>query len=207
MSSGFWMIILVHLLGCMSPGPDFIVVVKNTLNHDRTLALYTVLGVSLGILMHSTYCALGLGIVLLKWPPVFTVLKVLGAVYLFYMGLKIFLSKNIVSTQGTLCSTKRRSIKPWQAFRVGFFCNALNPKAVLFILGLFIMVTKWHSPWWSLFFVIEMTVVTGVWFSFIVYCFSHPKLKQSLLEVQGVISKLLALFLWAFALELLLGHT
>lgn len=204
--SGFWMIILVHLFGCMSPGPDFIIVVKNTIQHERRLALYTVLGITAGILMHTTYCALGIGLVLLAWPHVFTVLKVLGGGYLFYIGLKIFLSNSIVN-QDTVCPTKRRVIQPWHAFRLGFFTNALNPKAALFILGLFIMVAKWHSPWWSLFFVIEMTVVTGLWFTFIVYCFSHPTLKQSVLRLQGWISKVLAVFLWAFALQLWLGHS
>ena len=201
--TGFWVIIIVHLLGCMSPGPDFLVVVKNTLSYNRKIAVYTVLGTSVGILMHTSYCALGLGVVLMAIPAFFKVIKVLGAGYLAYLSLKIFFSKTLLPTFQS--QQNPVAMRPWQAFRVGFLTNALNPKAMLFILGLFIMVTKFDNPWWSLFFVIEMTVVTALWFLLLVYLLSQPLLKSKLLAAQGIINKCLAGLLMIFAVQLLVG--
>lgn len=203
LGTGFWGIIIIHLLGCMSPGPDFMVVIKNTLSYNRKIAVYTVLGTSVGILMHTSYCALGLGLVLMEIPAFFHVLKVVGAAYLAYLSLKIFFSKALLPTVSQ--QQNPRTLNSWQAFRAGFLTNALNPKAVLFILGLFIMVTKYDNPWWSFFFVIEMTVVTGLWFLLLVYFFSQPALKRKLFAAQGVINKCLASFLMIFAVQLFMG--
>ncbi len=202
--TGFWTIILVHLLGCMSPGPDFILVVKQSLSFNQRTAIFTVLGVSSGILMHSSYCALGLGLILANIPWFFQVLKIVGAVYLVYLAIKIACAKNSLPT----LTANAQTISPcaWQSFKQGFFCNALNPKAMLFILGLFIMVTKFHNSWWSLFFVIETTAVTFLWFALVVYGFSHPSLKIKLLALQSKINKCLALFLVVFAMQLLFGN-
>lgn len=195
-------IVLVHLLGCMSPGPDFIIVVKNTLGHHYRLGVYTALGVAMGIFMHCSYCALGLGLVLAKIPLVFYALRVVGAAYLAYLGVKIFFSQQIVPHWQ---KTRAQPSSAWRAFLSGFLTNALNPKAVLFILGLYILITKLNHPLWSYGFVVEMTVVSFLWFTFIAYCFSLPGFKAKLLKIQSIVSKCLALFLWGFAGQLLWG--
>lgn len=200
----FWTLIGVHLLGCMSPGPDFIVVMKNSISYDRRAGIFTALGVSLGILFHTSYCALGLGVLLLEIPQAFWILKVVGGCYLSYLGLKIFLSPAIIPVLHYRPS--KRSYSAWSALRLGFTTNALNPKAMLFIMGLFILIAKLRQPWWSLFFVVEMVLMTLVWFIFVGYCFSHAGLKARLVTMQVWISRGLAILLWLFALQLLFAR-
>ena len=153
--------------------------------------------------MHTSYCALGLGVVLVKIPGLFHLLRILGAAYLFYLSIKIFFTKAMIPTVSQQADAK--TLTAWQAYRLGFFTNALNPKAMLFILGIFIMVAKFDNPWWSLFFVLEMTLVTGLWFLLLAHCFSRPRFKAKLIAIQGGIAKCLAVFLSVFAIQLLLS--
>ena len=59
-------ITLIILLAAISPGPDFAVVTKNALLYSRKSGIFTAMGVSTSLLIHSTYCILGLAIVIAK---------------------------------------------------------------------------------------------------------------------------------------------
>lgn len=84
---------IIQLLGVMSPGPDFAVVVRNSLIYTRKTGISTAIGVSLGILVHLAYISFGLGVVITKTAWLFFVLKYLGAGYLLYIVIKGVLAK------------------------------------------------------------------------------------------------------------------
>ena len=81
------------LFAVMLPGPDFALVTKNTLLHSRRSGFFTSLGVSASNLVHITYCAFGLAIVIANSLLLFSIIKYIGAAYLIYLGLRSFLSK------------------------------------------------------------------------------------------------------------------
>lgn len=202
-----WQIIIlvmtVHLLSCISPGPDFAMVVKTALNYSRRSAILTALGIGGGILLHTTYCAFGLGIILIKTPWLFALIRLLGGIYLSYLGVKGILSHQNWQMKKGHHHAKDLSVK--KAIRQGFLVNATNPKAILFIFGLFIIIAKQHSLALSLFFIVEMTVVTFLWFLVVAYLMTHEKIKAKLLATQHWVNRVLGILLLGFGLELLWG--
>ena len=128
----FLLVALVHLLAVMSPGPDFAVVIRNSVGAGRQAGLTTALGVGCGILVHVAYSLLGIGLIVSQSTWLFNLLKLAAAGYLFYLGVKALRSRpqplnSDVPAASTLSSRK--------AFANGFITNGLNPKATLFFLG------------------------------------------------------------------------
>lgn len=197
------LVITIHLLSCISPGPDFALVVKTALSYSRRSAILTAAGISCGILLHTSYCALGLGVILLKTPWLFKAIRFLGGLYLVYLGARSLLSKQHWSTTDNVHYIKDMPAK--QALQQGFIVNVTNPKAILFILGLFIIIAKQNSIGLSIFFIIEMTIVTFGWFVFLAYFMTHVKIKAKLLIAQTWINRILGLLLLSFGTELLWG--
>ena len=87
----FLLIAFTHLLAVISPGPDFFLIVRQSFLYGRTKSILTSLGIASGILVHTLYCSLGLSFIL-SYEPVYNALKILCAIYLFYLGIKSILS-------------------------------------------------------------------------------------------------------------------
>ncbi len=140
----FWLdfitLLSVHILGLISPGPDFIVTVNHGLGSGKRAGYYTALGIGLGCLVHMTYCILGLGFIITQSVLALNVLKYAGAAYLIYIGVRALLSRKSGATQTV--TAQHHSIRAWQAFRSGLITNLFNPKATLFFLSLFTVVMR-----------------------------------------------------------------
>ncbi|TMR23827.1 LysE family translocator [Nonomuraea turkmeniaca] len=127
----------VVLLGAMSPGPDFAVVVRRSAVSGRGYGMAAALGISVGVFAWVLAAATGVAALMAASAAAFTVVKVVGAAYLLYLGVK------------ALRSALRRSGEPgpdpvpdpgrrssWAAFAEGLLTNVLNPKAALFFVAL-----------------------------------------------------------------------
>ena len=89
---GLFSIIFIALV---SNGPDFIIVVKNSLIHSRKIGIFTALGVALSNIFHVSYILLGFEIIIAGNAWLFTIIKFLGASYLIYIGIKGLLAKKV----------------------------------------------------------------------------------------------------------------
>jgi len=119
----------------ISPGPDFLLVTKNSLTLPRRQALATAFGIVVGCLVHATYCILGLALVITKSVLLFSLIRYLGACYLIYLGIKCLFSK--ASRAEIQQGKARRILSTRAAFLEGFLCNVLNPKLAVFLLSMF----------------------------------------------------------------------
>ena len=72
----------IHLLAVMSPGPDFAMIVRNSLVYSKKTAIYSSLGLAAGILVHVTYSLVGIGLIISQSILLFSVIKFFGAGYL-----------------------------------------------------------------------------------------------------------------------------
>ena len=128
------MISLAHLAAVISPGPDFVMVVKNALSYSRKIGVYTAIGIGSGIIVHVSYTFFGLGYFIQENTIFFKVIQYLGAAYLFYMGFTALFSSSskhqLVKDAQTI-----KNISASKAFQIGFLTNVLNPKAALFFFG------------------------------------------------------------------------
>ncbi|EKD78978.1 MAG: lysine exporter protein LysE/YggA [uncultured bacterium] len=140
----FWLDLLtllsVHILGLVSPGPDFAVTVKQSLSSGKRAGYLTALGIGVGCMIHMTYCILGLGFVITQSVLALNVLKYAGAAYLTYIGIKALRTKKSNTTE--VITAKPTHTPGLKSFRVGLITNLFNPKATLFFLSLFTIVMR-----------------------------------------------------------------
>lgn len=127
---------LVAALMTMSPGPDTMLVVRNALRGGRRDGLLTVAGISSGLFVHAFFSALGVSAVLMYSATAFMVMKVAGACYLVWLGIKSLCS----AAQGAPAAIGHGggagAVAASQSFREGLLTNVLNPKVVVFYLAL-----------------------------------------------------------------------
>src|ERR1051326_125459 len=121
----FLTVALVHLLAVMSPGPDFVMISRNSLIYSRTVGIYSAIGLGLGILVHVTYSLVGIGFIISRSVVIFSLLKFLGAGYLVYIGYKCLTAKPLVHTETT--QQQPRTMGNFAAIRMGFLTNVMNP--------------------------------------------------------------------------------
>lgn len=207
-----WTVAIAHLFAVVSPGPDFIMVVKNSLSHGRREGIFTAIGIGTGLSVHIIYCVAGLALIISQSIIIFSLLKYLGAAYLIYVGYKSIVAKSSDGS-GLGFSNENREITKddrltdMKAFRTGFITNVLNPKATLFFLSLFTLVISPSTPAPILLFIsILMIVNTMLWFSFVAYVVSNPKVRTIFMRYQSVINKVIGGFFILVGIKLALSE-
>ena len=184
-------ILWVHLLAVMSPWPDFVMAVKNSLTYGRRAGIRTAVWFSLWIAVHISYCVLWLALVISQSIIVFSVIKYAGAVYLIWIWLKALFSnkKTVVATKDLVVY---EHITPVQALKQWFLTNVLNPKATLFFLWLFTMMIGPETSTSVLFIASVMMIInTGLRFSLVSVLCTHRTLRSKIQQWQAFIEKVL----------------
>ncbi len=197
----FVSISVLIMLAAISPGPDFALVTKNSLFYSRKAGIYTALGVSVSLLIHASYCILGLALVISQSLLAFSIIKYLGAAYLIYIGIKSLLAKREMMKLDTNHST--HFITGLHAFNQGLFCNLLNPKAIMFLLAFFTLVVKpGHAMITELGYGVEIALIHMIWFSCLSYMLTHQYVKTNLNRLQYYIVKIMGGLLVAFGVRI-----
>lgn len=180
--SQYWLEFLtiasVHLLAVASPGPDFAVVLKHSISYGRRAAMYTSVGIGLGILVHVAYSLLGIGLLIKNTPGVFTLLSYAAAAYLLYIGWGALKSGPQTNLKNDPQQANQLIISDKKAFWVGLLTNGLNPKATLFFLSVFAVAVSPETPnQIKLIYGIYLCVATGAWFCGLSYFLSSTKVR------------------------------
>jgi RhtB (resistance to homoserine/threonine) family protein len=119
------------------PGPDTAVVTKNVLIHGRRTALGTSFGVSAGLSVWTLAAALGVASLLRASAVAFTVLKIIGALYLVWLGIQALrAASHAQADKDARRAGVRQAIGPLGGFRQGFFSDLANPKIGIFFTSL-----------------------------------------------------------------------
>lgn len=164
----------VMLLGCISPGPDFIAVTSNALI-SRKRGLGVALGTALGICVWAVMAVIGLGVLLTKLAWLYDAIRVVGVCYLLYLGARMLLGARR-PYQELAIATSSNTTTP--APRVGFLVSMTNPKAAVFFGSFFITVLPQHAPVWVLgSAVVVVTLVSLLWFSTLALMFSTQRVR------------------------------
>lgn len=117
----------------ISPGPDNIYVLVQSLTNGKAHGLATVCGLITGCIVHTTLLAFGVSAIIKENDSVFLAIKIAGAIYLLYLAYKVYKSNPNIDFKSTQASKK--SLK--SLFVQGFFMNVLNPKVTIFFLAFF----------------------------------------------------------------------
>ena len=117
----------------ISPGPDNIFVLTQSIVNGKKYGLATVFGLMTGCIIHTTLVAFGVSAILKENENLFFFIKLLGASYLIYLAYKVYKSDAKI----VLSNDNVKSETLLQLFKKGFIMNVLNPKVTIFFLAFF----------------------------------------------------------------------
>lgn len=203
----FGQVALAHLLAVASPGPDFAIVLRQSLAHGRRAGLWTSVGVGAAILLHITYSLLGLGLVIRSSATWFDGLKFVGATYLVWLGVKALRSRPRAEAAGESVAMAGEPPRARAAFATGFLTNALNPKATLFFLAVFATVIDPATPKLvQAGYGLWMAVATAGWFAMVSMVFTRDRVRRAYWRHGHWIDRALGVVFLGFAASLLLAR-
>lgn len=175
-------------LALISPGPDTVMVLRQFLRFGRGTAIFTSIGVGLGILIHVAYSLLGIGLVISQSIIIFNVMKIAGGLYLLYMGWLTFRAKPMAQVSE---DKSTHSQSPWRAIRIGFLTNCLNPKATVFFLSIFTAVIDPETQIKSqVIYGVVMSLETMLWYVLLSVFLSFFKIEKPGGWFFGLVNKL-----------------
>jgi threonine/homoserine/homoserine lactone efflux protein len=193
----------ITILAVISPGPDFAMVTRNSYAFGARTGLISALGIGCGVQVHVMYTVFGIAIIIFSSPTLFTIMKLSGAGYLIFMGYQSFRNRAPVA----LGETPRHAPSGWEAFRMGFFTNALNPKTMLFVVATYTQVVRTDAPMMLNFaYGLFMSVAHIIWFGIVAFFFSSPRMRCRLLAHQSMVDKVIGLALMLLGVSLLFTH-
>lgn len=202
----FLTIALVHLVAVASPGPDFAVVVRNSVAYGRRIAIYTSIGVGLAILLHVAYSLVGLSVVIATTPWLYQAFSYLAAAYLLFLAFGALRSGPPKDGESTIQNEKKPLISAKKALWMGFLTNGLNPKATLFFLSLFTAIINIETPFSvKLMYGIYLAIATGLWFCFLSYMLSTSKVADFIGKKGYWLDRAMGVLLVGLAAKLVIG--
>ncbi|MGN4983151.1 LysE family translocator [Aeromonas dhakensis] len=194
-------VVAITFFAVISPGPDFAMVSRNSLLLSRRSGVLTALGIGAGVCVHVTYTLLGVGLLIQQSLWLFNLIKLAGAVYLIFLGIKMLRAKpasaEVLAEQPVLSSLG--------ALRTGFLTNVLNPKTTIFIVSLFMQVVQPQTPLAvQLGYGAFIVLAHAVWFSAVAIFFSTDSVRGRLLAVRHWIDRVFGALLVGFGMLLAL---
>ncbi|MFF3326787.1 LysE family translocator [Streptomyces sp. NPDC002889] len=179
---------VITVLAVISPGADFAMVVRNSYLYGRTTGLLAAAGVAAGVLVHVSYTTLGVGLLIAANTALFTAIKLVGAAYLVYIGVRTFFARSDVK----LDLESRPELSRLGALRTGFLTNVLNPKTTLFVVSTFTQVVGpdtmvWQQAGYGMF----MSCAHLAWFGPVALFFSNSRLRKAMLRGQKLLNRLI----------------
>jgi threonine/homoserine/homoserine lactone efflux protein len=118
------------------PGPAVVLTIKNSLRYGYRAALANIFGNFTAMVILATLSALGLGALIIASSTLFSTVKIIGCIYLIYLGIKAWRTPHIISD--TQHQVQRKSNQEFASvFKEGFLVGISNPKAIAFFTALF----------------------------------------------------------------------
>ncbi|MFJ6935153.1 LysE family transporter [Streptomyces sp. NPDC101132] len=177
---------VITVLAVISPGADFAMVVRNSYLYGRPTGLFAAAGVGAGVLVHVTYTMLGVGLLIASSTALFTAIKLAGAAYLVYIGVRTFRARADL----TVDLAAGPGLTRLGALRGGFLTNVLNPKTTLFVVSTFTQVVGPDTPLWQQSaYGLFMSLAHVAWFSAVALFFSTPALRTRMLRAQKALNR------------------
>ncbi len=202
--SGLLTVAAVSTLAVISPGPDFFIVLKNSLTYSRRAGFFTAFGIALALLIHLTYTIVGIGSLMSEGSFFYILLKYVGAAYLFYIGLKGLLSSfkkpstlnvNYALSSGTLSNAR--------ALRQGFLTNLLNPKCALFFISFFSQfIASDTSTALKIKYGLVNWAISLIWFLFLSYLITGKSIISKIDTYRMYIERVMCILLMLLGLKL-----
>ncbi|WP_460430503.1 LysE family translocator [Aquaspirillum soli] len=194
LTSIFITVALAHFLALLSPGPDFLLIVKSAISNKTKNAIGVALGIAIANAVYIALCLVGVGSILASSVPIMIALKIIGGLFLIYLAIQALKARkssyqNIAVVEASNKPQQNKSF----AFELatGFMSGILNPKNLLFYLSLFtVVLTNEVSLGFKISLGVWMTSVVFLWDAAIVLLLSTPKIRTRFTKMAFYIDKL-----------------
>ncbi|MCE2705797.1 MAG: LysE family transporter [Proteobacteria bacterium] len=188
-------VLVIDFLAIMSPGPDFFMVLKNSLTDSLKAGFYTTLGIALGSTIVFACGLFGIGTIVASSKYLFMVIKFAGAFYLAYLAIKSIFSKVQIREPQMVYSDKP-TIASFEYFKIGLICNITNPKAFMFIISLSTYVANHGNPYIDgTFIILGSAFGTLFWFTAVSFLFGRATIRNIFYKKQRFINIIFGLIL------------
>ncbi|WP_080681421.1 MULTISPECIES: LysE family translocator [Burkholderia] len=155
------------------------------------------------ISIRGSVCSISDNMVRGKSPWLFDTVKLIGAIYLIYLGAKMLMAK----AGGVQADTAVAPLSDLAALRTGFLTNALNPKTTVFIVSLFMQAVRPDTPLIvQIGYGVFIAAAHAGWFSLVALCFSATAVHDRLLSLRHWIDRTFGCLLVGFGVALAIAH-
>jgi threonine/homoserine/homoserine lactone efflux protein len=200
----FGTVALAHALAVASPGPDFAMVVRQSLAFGRGAGLWTAAGIGSGIFFHVAYGLFGLNWLTQRYPQSLTVLGIAGALFLLWMGAQAIRARPLPDNGEHLPPAQPGDAAKF--FGIGVLTNVLNPKAILFFVALFTAVVSGPVPTWlKIVLGLWIPLATFGWFAFVALMLGNLAARRRLRHVAHWIDRAMGVALLALGAGMIVG--
>ncbi|KKQ01394.1 MAG: Lysine exporter protein (LYSE/YGGA) [Candidatus Roizmanbacteria bacterium GW2011_GWA2_36_23] len=194
---------MIHVFRWLTPGPQFALIVRNSLVYSRKTGFWTAVGFAIGNLINITFAVTGVAIIIANSSIANNVMKYAGSGYLVYLGLKTIFMK--IHFQNLTSKEKYQDIGSLSAIKIGLATNLLNPNAPLFFISVFGALISSKTPYWVvLTLMIAMPLNTLFMASMWSLLFTHKLIKSLYMKFEPILNKFLGVVLILLAVSMLL---
>lgn len=189
----FISVALAHFLALLSPGPDFVLVVKSALKGNQKNAIGVALGIAIANAVYIGLCLIGVGAILSTSVGLMIALKVIGGLFLMYIAFhalkapKSAYNNVVIAAHSSVAFSLTCFCKE---FATGFLSGILNPKNLLFYLSLFtVALTPEVSITFKVILGVWMTLIVFIWDVAIIYMLSKQRVREKFVKASYFIDK------------------
>jgi len=162
----YWLYVAVTGIFMLSPGPSVILVISNSVKFGTKRAITGAFGNVLAFQFLVVFSALGLGVILTASSHLFYILKIIGAAYLVYLGLKLWFSLTVNHDRDVHSSAP--AVSQTSLFKQAFFVTFSNPKALVYVSAL---LPQFIDPEQSLFIQVVILGLTAAVLQLLIFLF------------------------------------
>ena len=157
-------IIIVCLLGAISPGPSMVVIINNAITKSRINGIITAIAHGIGIAIYALFAVLGIGLIIQTSSLIFNGLQILSIIFLFYLGVQSLRNTDEIDFEGTPVKSG------FTSFTQGFAISILNPKIFVWFVAIYSQfMSVDNNLILNATLVITAGVVDTVWYILLVY--------------------------------------
>ncbi|WP_286897010.1 LysE family translocator [Achromobacter sp. UBA2119] len=180
----------IVLLACASPGPDFVAVTSHAL-HSRRSGVFVGLGIACAVTAWATLAILGFGLLIKEMFWLYELIRIAGAVYLTYLGIRMLLAAwRQAPTDGLVIKTATATA--CHSWKRGLLVGMTNPKTATFFATLFVTLLPVGAPVWFYVTVVGLVgTITALWLSLLAAFFSVGCVRSVYARIQRPIDALM----------------
>ena len=160
---------IAHLVALTSPGPDTLIVIRESSLNGRSGGIRAAIGIGIGIYFHCLLAINGISLILLSDPTLSKSIGVIGGLYLFYIGLTMIIQTNNEKTKRNIQFGTNSLIN-------GLVTNIFNIKAFMFFVSLFALMIDGISSIGFYLYPFYFSIVSSLWFIFLTYLLTGQRI-------------------------------